>query len=458
MIDTQAIRTRILHLALQGKLVPQNSSDDSAIDLVSALCKKIKGQSFQNNISQQEIPYDIPDSWVWCHLSDIGTTNIGLTYHPEDVSANGTIVARSSNIVNNKMDYTDLVKVTCPIRDNQFLHTHDILICARNGSKALVGKCAIFEGTPKTVAFGAFMAVFRTPLYRFVYYYFNSQVFKRNFFNDESKQINQVTQSILKKSLIPIPPMQEQERITRKIEQAFSILDTIDELQAQYAENITALKSKLIDAAIRGKLTEQLPEDGTAEELYQQIQEEKQKPLPEIFDEKIPFDIPDNWKWVRFSDVLDVRDGTHDTPKYVNEGIPLVTSKNLKDGQIDYSSAKLISNEDAEMINRRSLVDDGDILLAMIGTIGNPVLVKKDRNFCIKNVALFKPVNPNLLDMMYVLFYLIFEQYVMREKARGGLQPFVSLTILRKTIFPLPPLAEQKRIVQKLEQILPLCE
>ena len=156
--------------------------------------------------------------------------------------------------------------------------------------------------------------------------------------------------------------------------------------------------------------------------------------------------------------MLDVRDGTHDTPKYVNEGIPLVTSKNLKDGQIDYSSAKLISNEDAEMINKRSLVDDGDILLAMIGTIGNPVLVKKDRNFCIKNVALFKPVNQNLLDMMYVLFYLIFEQYVMREKARGGLQPFVSLTILRKTIFPLPPLAEQKRIVQKLEEILPLCE
>ena len=238
MIYTQAIRTRILHLALQGKLVPHNSSDDSAIDLVSALCKKIKGQSFQNNISQQKIPYDIPDSWVWCHLSDIGTTNIGLTYHPEDVSANGTIVARSSNIVNNKMDYTDLVKVTCPIRDNQFLHTHDILICARNGSKALVGKCAIFEGTPKTVAFGAFMAVFRTPLYRFVYYYFNSQVFKRNFFNDESKQINQVTQSILKKSLIPIPPIQEQERITRKIEQAFSILDTIDKLQAQYADNL----------------------------------------------------------------------------------------------------------------------------------------------------------------------------------------------------------------------------
>ena len=167
MIDTQAIRNRILLLALQGQLVNQESADTPASELVKKLSKEITGTGFTVSIEGEEIPYSIPQTWIWCRLSDIGTTNIGLTYHPEDISTAGTIVARSSNIVNGKMDYSDLVRVTCPIRDNQYLGTNDILICARNGSKSLVGKCALFDGEPNTVAFGAFMAVFRTPLYKY---------------------------------------------------------------------------------------------------------------------------------------------------------------------------------------------------------------------------------------------------------------------------------------------------
>ena len=161
---------------------------------------------------------------------------------------------------------------------------------------------------------------------------------------------------------------------------------------------------------------------------------------------------------MRFSDVLDVRDGTHDTPKYVTSGIPLVTSKNLVDGGIDFETTKLISIEDAQAINMRSAVDDGDILFAMIGTIGNPVLVKKDREFCIKNMALFKAINQELISMEYLLLFLQNEQHVMKKKASGGVQSFVSLKFLRNYLLPLPPAAEQKRIVAKLEEILPLCE
>ena len=474
MIDTQAIRTRILHLALQGKLVPQNPSDDPAIDLVSALCKKTKGQSFQNNISQQEIPYDIPDSWVWCRLSDIGTTNIGLTYHPEDVSANGTIVARSSNIVNNRMDYTDLVKVTCPIRDNQFLNTNDILICARNGSKALVGKCAIFEGAPKTVAFGAFMAVFRTPLYRFAYYYFNSQVFKRNFFNDESKQINQVTQSILKQSLIPVPPMQEQQRIVEKIEQAFSILDTIDELQAQYADNLTALKSKLVDAAIQGKLTEQLPEDGTAEELYQQIQEEKQKlikegkikkqkPHPEITDEEIPFDIPANWKWIRWGDVVNIVSArrVHQSD-WRDSGVPFYRAREIaklaENGSV--KNDLYISEELFEEFSKAGVPHENDLMVSAVGTLGKTYVVKASDRFYYKDASVLCFENYGKVNPYYLAYAM--KSNIMRQqiKSNSGGTTVDTLTMVRmiKYLLPLPPLAEQKRIVQKLNELLPLCE
>jgi type I restriction enzyme S subunit len=264
--------------------------------------------------------------------------------------------------------------------------------------------------------------------------------------------------------LCPLPPVSEQTRIVESIESVFSLLDTIDDLQKSYAADRDVLKGKLIGAAICGKLTKQLPEDGTAEELYKQIQEEKKylekegkiknsKKLPEITEDEIPFDIPANWKWVRLSDVLDVRDGTHDSPKYHDEGIPLVTSKNISGGSLSFDDVKLISEDDAKKINERSFVDDGDILFAMIGSIGNPVIVKKDRDFCIKNVALFKNISEKDLDMSYVYWFLMHEQYELRKTAIGGLQPFVSLKVFRNHLMPLPPIAEQKRISNRLYEL-----
>ncbi len=229
------------------------------------------------------------------------------------------------------------------------------------------------------------------------------------------------------------------------------------------------LKNSILQLAIQGKLVPQHAEEGTAEELYNQIQAEKQnlikagkikkeKPLPAITDDEKPFEIPNSWKWVRLYEILDVRDGTHDTPKYVINGIPLVTSKNLINNTIDFETAKLISIEDARNINIRSAVDTGDILFAMIGTIGNPVLVKKDREFCIKNMALFKVIDCKLFDMLYLFWYLQKEQDTMKKKASGGVQSFVSLKYLRNYLLPLPPLAEQKRIVAKIEKLLPYVE
>ena len=229
------------------------------------------------------------------------------------------------------------------------------------------------------------------------------------------------------------------------------------------------LKNSILQLAIQGKLVPQRVEEGNAEDLYKQIQAEKQKlikegkikkekPLPPITDDEKPFEIPKNWKWVRLYDILDVRDGTHDTPKYVIKGIPLITSKNLINNTINFETAKLISIEDAKYINTRSVVDTGDILFAMIGTIGNPVLVKKDREFCIKNMALFKPIDCKLFEMLYLFWYLQKEQDSMRKKASGGVQSFVSLKYLRNYLLPLPPLAEQNRIVAKIEEILPYVE
>lgn len=297
MIDTKALRNRILDLAIQGKLTEQLESDGTAEDLFTS----------EKRIIEEETPFDIPTNWEWVKLSDVGSTNIGLTYHPSDIGTEGTIVIRSSNIVKGKMDYSDIVKVNCKIKENQYLKKNDIVICARNGSKALVGKNAVYNGELCTVAFGAFMAVFRTTYFEYVHLFFNTHAFRRYFSNDDSKQINQVTQRILKESLIPIPPLAEQKRIVQRVEEIFSILDTIDKAQEKYSADVEILKAKLITAGIQGKLTQQLESDGTAEELYQQIQAEKQKlikdgkikkekPLPPIKGEEIPFEIPSSWK------------------------------------------------------------------------------------------------------------------------------------------------------------------
>ena len=186
----------------------------------------------------------------------------------------------------------------------------------------------------------------------------------------------------------------------------------------------------------------------------------KKKDLEEkpISEDEIPFEIPASWAWCRFSTYLDVRDGTHDSPKYYSEGVPFVTSKNLSDGNIDFSTCKLISNEDHKKFSARSYVEEGDILFATIGSIGNPVIVKKDRDFSIKNVALFKRYAPQLVNEIYLYYYLSFIQYEFKKIASGGVQSFLGLSFFRDWLYPLPPLAEQKRIVAKIEELLPKVE
>ena len=269
--------------------------------------------------------------------------------------------------------------------------------------------------------------------------------------------------------LISLPPLAEQKRIVEKLD---NVLANIDELKAS-EEKLSILqknfpdklKKSILQSAIQGNLTEQLATDDKVEDLLQAIKEEKeclikekkikkQKPLPEITEDEIPFAIPENWKWVRANDILDVRDGTHDTPKYVVKGVPLVTSKNLDNGKLNLSNIKYISKNDSEKINLRSKVNLNDILFAMIGTIGNPVIIKKDIEMSIKNIGLFKSYRENAINMDYIYYLLLYMQDILKQQVSSGVQKFVSLTELRRLMMPLPPLAEQKRIVEKLDKLL----
>ena len=162
---------------------------------------------------------------------------------------------------------------------------------------------------------------------------------------------------------------------------------------------------------------------------------------------------PERWKVFALSEICEVKDGTHDSPKFQLSGFPLVTSKNLRNNNIDLSHVKFISQNDYDSINKRSKVEKGDILFAMIGTIGNPVLIKEEPRFAIKNIALFKKSEHVIPD--FLVYFLGSNRTLDRmiSEAKGATQKFVGLGYLRKFPIPLPPLPEQKRIVSKLDAL-----
>lgn len=289
----------------------------------------------------------------------------------------------------------------------------------------------------------------------------------------------------------PLPSIEEQKRIVKKVEEVMKQLDELenkkqerDEVRIRLARSamqslgkgeskiafeqltelvktpsdIKELENALLTLAVSGKLVSQSKADGTAEDLFNQIQSKrvKIKKLVPVDKKDELFSIPPSWSWVRLEDVFDVRDGTHDSPKYHDSGYPLVTSKNLYYGNLDFLNVKYISESDHKKISERSRVDRDDVLFAMIGSIGNPVIVDTDTEFSIKNVALFKYYDRKLSEPVFLLTYLRHASQNMRAVSAGGVQSFVSLGFLRQYPFPLPPLAEQKRIVKKVEEVTDL--
>jgi type I restriction enzyme S subunit len=228
---------------------------------------------------------------------------------------------------------------------------------------------------------------------------------------------------------------------------------------------IPQLRQTILQLAVQGQLVPQDPNDEPATVLLERVKnagEQSRKSTrrtrSQFVDEDSSVAIPSGWVWTRLGEAFDVRDGTHDTPKYVESGFPLVTSKNLSSGRLELSNIKLISEADHRAIAVRSAVERGDILFAMIGSIGNPVIVETDTEFSIKNVALFKHRSATDSCPHFLLHYLRYASEEMRKQAAGGVQSFVSLGFLREYPIPLPPLAEQKRIVTKVTDLLSLCD
>ena len=482
-MTAKELKNALLKEAIQGKLVPHISSEGNARDLLEEMRKekaklikqgKIKKEKPLPLITEDEIPFDIPENWCWCRLGEIVDTNIGLTYSPSDVVLNGgTAVLRSNNIQNGKIDYKGLVFVNKEVPDKCLTKTGDLLICARNGSKALVGKCALID--QEGMAFGAFMAIVRSQCNPYILFFINSPVYRSRLEGVNTTTINQITQDNLRETLIPLPPLAEQKRIVAAIEQFMPLIEEYGKKESEFTELnkeiAKKLKNAILQEAVQGKLVPQIAGEGNASNLLDEIRKEKAKLikrgkikkenlLPEITDDEISFDIPENWCWCRFGDVFQ-----HNTGKTQNSSVEtkngllrkFITTSNLYWNEFDFTKVKEMLFSENEL--QRCTVTKGDLLICEGGEYGRSAIWKYDYEVCFQNhVHRARAIKQNTLYVEFYYYLIFLYKNIGLIEGRGVGIKSLSTENLHQVVIPLPPFAEQKHIVATIEKLLPLCE
>lgn len=435
-----------------------------------------------------EIPFEIPDTWEWVRLGNIGETNIGLTYKPADVCNSGIGVLRSNNIQNGMMDYSDLIYVSCDVPIRAMAQKGDILICARNGSRALVGKSAIVDRDG--MAFGAFMAIFRSICNPYIQLFINSYLFRGQLDGATTTTINQVTQSMLRKQLCPLPPLEEQKRIVEKYNELLPLITKYEKVytSATKLQNDfpIQLRRSILQWAVQGKLVPQDPSDEPAEKLLERIREEKQRLVKEgkikkdkhesiIFrrdnshyeklggierciDDETPFEIPANWEWARLGSIAIVQSSKRVFEKdYVDKGIPFFRSKEIGDlyrGE-EIHTQLFIKREHYERLKKDyGVPKSGDILITSVGTIGNSWICD-GREFYYKDGNITQICSNSYLFSQYIQLFINSPLFIEQAQSTVSGTAYNALTIvkLKNMLIPVPPLLEQRRIVEKQREL-----
>lgn len=453
-MNTKQLRQTILDLAIRGELVPQDPTDEPA----SVLLERIRAEKEQlikdkklkrdkkDNEPIDEVPFELPEGWEWCRLKEVTTE---LKYGTSEKSSlEGKIpVLRMGNITTNgTIDYSNIVFSSNEEDIKEFLLTKGNLVFNRTNSSDLVGKTAIYRGEMPAIFAGYLIkiALLRVnPEYTNLV--MNSSYYRKWCYSVKSDAVNQsnINAEKLSNLLISLPPLAEQHRIVQKVGQLLTIVDTIEQLQEELKALVKQTKNQVLNYAIAGKLTHQDPNDEPAKELLKRIGKTTATDTPY---EKLP----KGWAWCRLGEVCCFENGyAFNSDDYQKNGTPLIRISNIKNGKIDISEAVFIKIE----YDKRFMVEYGDLLIAMSGaTTGKMGVYKLDREAVLnQRVGNIKIRNKDI-------FFHKFRNYIMQTKsneilkmAYGGAQPNISGKMIENLTIPLPPLAEQYRIVQKIE-------
>lgn len=472
MIDTAALKNNILELAFKGELISFVEGDGCISELIQDIpSPSNKRLGLLKKGSDTVFPYTLPDNWEIVPLGKI--TSYGDTptkimasdvesdtwiLELEDIEAGGRLLKRtrvgSRQAIGEKTTFNRGQVLYSKLRPylKKVLQADEDGIC-----------------TPELIAFDVYAGI--NP--RYIMYYLICN-FVDKVINQRSYGVKmpRVDAQFMVNLPVPLPTIAVQNKIVDIIDEAFSAVETINKLQVQYSSDLEVLKSKIIDAGVQGKLTEQLPEDGTAEELLEQIAKEKKqlikekkikatKALPEITEDEIPFEIPENWKWVRLADICS-KITSGNTPAggskggaYVTEGNCFFREQNIYNDGIHYEGMVYITDE-LLATRENSTVLPQDILLNITGgSIGRCALIPDDfsKGSINQHILIIRVIEPEIRQYIHKCLCSPYYQKLIMGNVVGDKDGF-SAGRCKNTLIPLPPIGEQKRIVEKITQIL----
>ena len=453
MIDTNSLKASLIDLAVSGRLSAEFQAEDSVSEIIEKLPKpsnkrkKLLGQAFEYGKQSA-----IPENWRWMLLGEIssyGDTPVKASISNvsdntwildlEDIKAGGELLtktrAKEKQFVGEKTIFHSGQVLYSKLRP----YLKKVLVADENGIS-----------TPELISFDVFGGILPQYIVCCLLDSFTNRAIDKRSYGIKMPRIDA---GFMVNLPVPVPPVSEQHYIIERLEAAFSLIDTIENLQIKYTSNQETLKSKLIAAAIQGKLTEQLPEDGTAEELYQKIQHEKEslikakklkrtKGLPAIEEDEIPFEIPNNWKWVRIGEVFTLQAGKN------------ITASAIKDEADDSYRYLCYGGNGVRGYVTKNNVSGRHVLIGRQGALcGNINMADGDFYATEHAVVVYQYANTEPDWAGNVLKALNLNQY-----ATSVAQPGLAVNKINKVLIPLPPLSEQKRIAQKIDELMPLFE
>jgi type I restriction enzyme S subunit len=477
---------------------------------------KIKPPKPSAEIKSEEVPYDLPKGWKWCYLDDICTLITDGTHHTPTYIETGIPFISVKDVSSGVIDFSTTRFISEQEHEELIKRCHpeqgDVLLTK-------VGTTGIAVPVNTDTQFSIFVSVALLKLVQkfidtnYVTRLINSPLVRKySVEGTEGVGNKNLVLRKIKAFLIPLPPLAEQHRIVAKIDRLMARCDELEKLRAErnqkritihtaacdrlltakesndfstawrfitqhfgelysVKENVAELRRAILQLAVMGKLVPQDPDDEPASELLRAIELEKKrlvkegkikqsKPLQEIKPEEVPYDLPKGWEWVRLGHITSkITDGDHQTPPRISEGYRLLSAKNVRDGYLDFDNCDFISKEHYLKSRERCCPELNDLLIVSVGgTIGRTSLVPEDSFFAlVRSVALIKPLLITSSYLKYSMDSNLLQNSIHARK-RGGAQPCLYLSEIEKFLFSLPPLAEQRRIVTKIDKLMALCD
>ena len=490
------LRKAILQAAVQGNLVSQDKNDEPASELLkriqaekATLIKdgELKKEKPLSPITEDEIPYDLPDGWVWCRLGEVtlfvATGPFGSMLHKSDYVKSGIPLVNPTNMQNGSIVPSERMLVDETTRErlsSYVLHEGDIVV-ARRGD---LGRCAVVTQSEDGWICGTgsfFLRIASSMFLPFFLLFFETSLCREQLMGGSvGTTMSNLNHAILKSIYFPLPPIKLQQRIVSKVNELMALCDELEatekELDALESHFFDYLPKSILQAAVQGKLVPQDKNDEPASELLKRIQAEKavlikegklkkEKPLPPITEDEIPYDLPEGWVWCRAIDVCSyIQRGK--SPTYSEtKTYPVVSQKCVQWKGMDMSKARFIAPETVSKYEGSRKLTTGDLLWNSTGqgTLGRIAIYDERLNpykyaVADSHVTVLRP-SQVLSKYMYYWFAGPEVQSTIEERATGSTKQIeLATSTIMSYIFPLPPLEEQQRIVTKVDELMALCD